>query len=156
MDLFSTNECEKGISLEYTGVTGGDRIPKRENIEVVYLKGDGDFRSKECIELLKQTDIVVTNPPFSLFREYVEQLMKYKKKFLIIGTWNAVAYKEIFKLLMKNDVWIGFNATILKGVHIGAGAIIQPGALVIENVEPGAIVSGNPAKKVSIHKFDSL
>ena len=59
-------------------------------------------------------------------------------------------------MVIEDDVWIGFNATILKGVHIGAGAIIQPGALVIENVEPGAIVSGNPAKKISNHKFDSL
>ena len=73
------------------------------------LKGDGDFRSKECIELLKQSDIVVTNPPFSLFREYVEQLVKYDKKFLIIGNINAITYKEIFKLIKENKAWLGIN-----------------------------------------------
>ena len=73
------------------------------------LKGDGDFRSKECIELLKQSDIVVTNPPFSLFREYVAQLIKYEKKFLIIGNINAITYKEIFKLIKENKAWLGIN-----------------------------------------------
>jgi hypothetical protein len=71
------------------------------------LKGDGDFRSKECIELLKQADIVVTNPPFSLFREYVAQLIESGKKFLIIGNVNAVSYKEIFKLIKDNKLWLG-------------------------------------------------
>jgi hypothetical protein len=71
------------------------------------LHGNGDFRSEECIELLKQADIVVTNPPFSLFREYVAQLIKYDKKFLIIGNVNAVTYKEIFKLIKENTLWIG-------------------------------------------------
>ena len=74
------------------------------------LKGDGDFRSKECIELLKQADIVVTNPPFSLFREYVAQLVEYDKKYLIVGTWNAISYKEIFKLIKENKLWIGINS----------------------------------------------
>lgn len=74
---------------------------------VTRLKGDGDFRSKECIDYLKQSDIVVTNPPFSLFRSYVEQLMKYKKHFLIIGSQNAITYKEIFPLLMDNKMWLG-------------------------------------------------
>ena len=71
------------------------------------LKGNGDFRSPECVELLKQTDIVCTNPPFSLFREYVAQLMKYEKKFLIIGNQNALKYKEIFPLIMRNQLWLG-------------------------------------------------
>ena len=74
------------------------------------LKGSGDFRSSECIELLKQADIVCTNPPFSLFREYVAQLMKYDKKFLIIGSQNNVTYKEIFPLLKDNKIWLGINA----------------------------------------------
>lgn len=73
------------------------------------LHGNGDFRSKECVELLKQADIVVTNPPFSLFREYIGQLMEYKKKFLIIGPLNALHYKEIFPLFKDNMVWLGFN-----------------------------------------------
>lgn len=71
------------------------------------LKGDGDFRSDECINLLKQSDIVVTNPPFSLFREYVKQLFDYDKKFVIIGNMNAITYKEIFPLLKDNKMWLG-------------------------------------------------
>ena len=71
------------------------------------LKGNGDFRSKECIELLKEADIVVTNPPFSLFREYIAQLVEHKKKFLIMGNQNAITYKEIFKLIKENHVWLG-------------------------------------------------
>ena len=73
------------------------------------LKQHGDFRSAECIELLKQADIVVTNPPFSLFREYIGQLMRYEKKFLIIGNQNAITYKEIFPLLKDNKVWLGYK-----------------------------------------------
>ena len=71
------------------------------------LQRNGDFRSTECVELLKQSDIVCTNPPFSLFREYVAQLMKYKKKFLIIGNKNALKYKEVFPYFMANTMWIG-------------------------------------------------
>lgn len=73
------------------------------------LKENGDFRSEECIELLKQADIVVTNPPFSLFREYVAQLIEYEKKFLIIGSLNAITYKEFFPLLKNNKIWLGYN-----------------------------------------------
>ena len=71
------------------------------------LKGNGDFRSDECIEYLKQADIVVTNPPFSLFREYVAQLVQYDKKFLIIGNVNAITYKETFPLIRDNQLWLG-------------------------------------------------
>lgn len=71
------------------------------------LKGDGDFRSEECIELLKEADIVVTNPPFSLFREYISTLQHYKKSFVIIGNQNAITYKEVFPLLMNNEIWVG-------------------------------------------------
>jgi len=73
------------------------------------LTGDGDFRSEECIELLKEADIVVTNPPFSLFREYVAQLVGYKKSFLIIGNTNALTYKEIFKLVKDNKLRTGYT-----------------------------------------------
>lgn len=75
--------------------------------EIKTLKQNGDFRSPECIELLQESDIVVTNPPFSLFREYVAQLMEYDKKFLIIGNMNAITYKEIFPLLKDNKIWLG-------------------------------------------------
>ncbi len=73
------------------------------------LKGNGDFRSQECVELLKEADIVVTNPPFSLFREYVAQLVNYNKKFLIIGNQNALTYRDIFTLIKENQLWLGFN-----------------------------------------------
>jgi hypothetical protein len=107
MDLFSENKSEKGVYLEYTGDKNGDKKPNREEIDIVHLKGDGDFRSQESIELLKQADIVVTNPPFSLFREYVAQLVEYDKKFIILGNLNAITYKEIFKLIKDDKIWPG-------------------------------------------------
>ena len=73
------------------------------------LDGDGDFRSDECIELLKKSHIVVTNPPFSLFREYVAQLVEYKRKFLIIGNQNSITLKEIFPLVKENKIWFGYS-----------------------------------------------
>ena len=109
VDLFSTHECEQAVYQIYDGGKEGNCIPDFDEIEVLPLKGDGDFRSEECIELLKQADIVVTNPPFSLFREYVSQLIKYKKKFLIIGHQNAITYKEIFSLIKQNRVWLGYG-----------------------------------------------
>ena len=107
MDLFSQNQSDKAVYLVYEGDKNGDHIPNADEIGVMPLKGDGDFRSKECIELLKEADIVVTNPPFSLFREYVAQLIEYDKKFLIIGNVNAVKYKELFPLIMNNKIWLG-------------------------------------------------
>ncbi|AKL98007.1 adenine-specific methyltransferase EcoRI family protein [Endomicrobium proavitum] len=109
MDLFSKNNSEKAIYLEYYGDKNGNNVPDPLEIGIKCLKGDGDFRSEECIELLKQADIVVTNPPFSLFREYVAQLVEYNKKFLIIGNNNSISYKEIFKLIKENKVWLGYN-----------------------------------------------
>lgn len=109
VDLFSQNNSEKAIYLEYTGDKNNDKIPELNEIGIKHLKGDGDFRSKECIELLKQADIVVTNPPFSLFREYVAQLFEYNKKFVIIGSLNAITYKEIFKLIKDNKLWLGYG-----------------------------------------------
>lgn len=103
----SYNENGKGIVYEYNGNLNGNRRVDDKEINVSYLEGNGDFRSQECIELLKQADIVVTNPPFSLFREYVAQLMEYEKKFIIIGNGNAVTYKEIFPLIKENKLWLG-------------------------------------------------
>lgn len=108
-DLFADEATEKAVFLEYYGDKNGNKIPDAEEIGIIPLKGDGDFRSKESIDLLKQADIVVTNPPFSLFREYVDQLVKYDKKFLIIGNINAITYKEIFKLIKENKAWLGIN-----------------------------------------------
>mgnify|MGYP000178992437 CR=1 FL=1 len=118
-DLFSTHDSERAIYLEYHGDTNQNRVPDVEEIGVQYLKGDGDFRSAESIELLKQADIVVTNPPFSLFREYVAQLIAYNKKFVIIGHQNAITYKEIFPLIKENKMWLGF------GFRGGAGHFIS-------------------------------
>lgn len=106
-DLFSQNDSEQAVWLEYTGDKDGNGVPTPDEIVVKPLQGDGDFRSEECIELLKQADVVVTNPPFSLFREYVAQLVEYGKKFLIIGNVNAIAYKEIFPLIKNNQLWLG-------------------------------------------------
>ena len=108
-DLFSRNDCEQAVYLIYEGDRNGNRVPDPEEIGIRPLRGDGDFRSPECIELLKQADIVVTNPPFSLFREYVAQLVKYEKKFLIIGHQNAITYKEIFPLIKQNKLWLGYG-----------------------------------------------
>jgi len=100
-------EKKNGFFFEYNGIEGEKIKPGLDDI--TYFKGDGDFRSAESIELLKQSDIVVTNPPFSLFREYVDQLVKYDKNFLIIGNINAITYKEIFKLIKENKAWLGIN-----------------------------------------------
>jgi len=109
MDLFSRNASERAICLEYDGDKNGNNTPDREEIGIRHLKGDGDFRSPECIKLMKQADIVVTNPPFSLFREYVSQLIEHDKRFLIIGNQNAITYKEIFRLIQENRIWLGHN-----------------------------------------------
>ena len=109
VDLFSQNDSEEAIWLEYTGDRDGNGVPDLAEIGIKKLKGDGDFRSDESIELLKQADIVVTNPPFSLFREYVAQLIKYDKKFVIIGHQNAITYKEIFPLIRDNKMWLGYG-----------------------------------------------
>lgn len=103
--LISTHydKTEPTYKMEYTG--GDDN-----NIEVgvkTPLEGNGDFRNQECLDLLDESDIVVTNEPFSLFREYVAILMEHKKKFLIIGNKNAITYKEFFPLLKDNEVWLG-------------------------------------------------
>ncbi|MCZ2130765.1 MAG: adenine-specific methyltransferase EcoRI family protein [Bacteroidia bacterium] len=119
MDLFSQNDSEQAIYLEYTGDKNGNFVPDPNEIGIKYLKSDGDFRSKESISLLTQADIVVTNPPFSLFREYVAQLIEHDKKFVIVGHQNAITYKEIFPLIKENKLWLGYG---FKG---GAGHFIN-------------------------------
>ncbi|HPS84083.1 MAG TPA: adenine-specific methyltransferase EcoRI family protein, partial [Bacteroidales bacterium] len=101
IDLFLPQETEKGYYCEYSG--------SEESIVIVPFKGDGDFRSNECIELLLQSDIVVTNPPFSLFREFVSQIVHFNKQFLLIGNVNAITYKEIFDLIQNGKAWLGIN-----------------------------------------------
>ncbi len=108
-DLFSQHNCEKAVWIDYRGNPNDSTSTDFSTIEIKQLNGDGDFRSQECIEILKQADIVVTNPPFSLFREYIMQLVQFDKKFIIIGNKNAVTYKEVFNLIKENKVWIGYR-----------------------------------------------
>lgn len=108
----------KVVITEVTDENGDGRVDladveyllKNRKNALTLLDGDGDFRSQECIGLLKQADIVVTNPPFSLFREYIAQLIEYDKAFIIIGNMNAVTYKEIFPLIAQNILWLGYNS----------------------------------------------
>ena len=109
INLFSQNNSEKAVYLEYLRKKDNNKVPDPKEIGIKHLKGDGDFRSAETIELLKKADIVVTNPPFSLFREYVSQLIDFDKKFIIVGHQNAIAYKEIFKLFKENKIWLGYG-----------------------------------------------
>ena len=98
-DLFSKHDMEAAAGVEYSG--NGTEPTEFQ------LEEDGDFRSHECTELLKQADIVVTNPPFSLFREYIAQLVEYSKKFVVIGSMNAITYKEVFPLIKNGRLWLG-------------------------------------------------
>lgn len=107
-DIFSKHEGKRGLRLIYNGeLTPGGRVPSLSKLDTLPLEKDGDFRSDECIELLKQADIVVTNPPFSLFTEYVTQLAKSGRKFLIIGNINAISLKDCFDLIKMNRMWLG-------------------------------------------------
>ncbi|MCY4585700.1 MAG: adenosine deaminase [Bryobacterales bacterium] len=108
-EMFSRHDSERAIWLEYNGNRKGGRVPDVKDIGEHPLEGDGDFCKAETIELLKRADIVVTNPPFSLFREYVAQLVEHGKKFLIIGGQNAITYKEIFPLIKDNRMWLGYG-----------------------------------------------
>ncbi len=107
--------------VEITEVTDENHDGRADLADVEYLmrnrkntmtllNGDGDFRSPECVELLREADVVVTNPPFSLFREYIALLEEYRKYFIIIGNMNAVTYKEIFPMIAENRLWLGYNS----------------------------------------------
>ena len=110
--LISTGykESGHGVMYVYEGDKNGNLVPDRSEWKITELQGNGDFKSEECVELLKQADIVVSNPPFSLFREYVAQLIEYGKEFLIIGNKNAITYKEIFPLIKENKLWLGISS----------------------------------------------
>jgi len=98
-----------GVAFVYEGDKNGNRKVDETEIQTIQLQGNGGFETDECIAFLKEADVVVTNPPFSLFRDYVKQLMDYNKKFLIIGNSNAITYKEIFPYLKDNQLWLGMN-----------------------------------------------
>ncbi|RKY19813.1 MAG: modification methylase [Planctomycetota bacterium] len=108
-DLFSQNDSDTAVYLVYEGDKDGNMVPDPDEIGIRPLKGDGDFRSAEAIELLKEADVVVTNPPFSLFREYVAQLIEYEKDFLIIGNQNAISYMDIFAFIKAEKLWLGVH-----------------------------------------------
>lgn len=127
------------------------QLKANKNNEWTPLDGDGDFRSEESIDLLKQSDIVVTNPPFSLFREYIRQLIDYDKKFLIIGNMNAITYKEVFPLLRDNKVWLGNN------YKVNAGAMFFEIPEKIANLEQVREVKTNESgKKVYITRVQGI
>ena len=109
-DLFSDGEEDRACYLDFHGEIQVRSEADIQSLDFRPLEGDGDFRSLECIEFLKQADIVCTNPPFSLFREYVAQLMEYGKEFIVIGNKNAINYKEIFPLIKENRIWIGMRS----------------------------------------------
>lgn len=105
----SYNENGKGTILIYEGDKNGNRQVDDEEIIVEELSGNGDFRSEECLQLLQEADIVVTNPPFSLFREFINILMNFNKKFCIIGNQNAITYKDVFKHIKDGNLWLGLS-----------------------------------------------
>lgn len=107
--LISSHYDPNGNSykLEISRDINNDGNVDKLDTQKTTFKGNGDFRSDECIEILKECDIVITNPPFSLFREYIAQLMEYDKKFLIIGNYNAITYKEVFRYIKDNKLWLG-------------------------------------------------
>lgn len=112
--VISKNRAYKVVMSELKDVTGDgsedlDDVKSIIKHRIRYLNGDGDFRSEECIRLLKEADVVVTNPPFSLFKEYVKQLIDYDKKFIIIGNQNAITYRDIFPLFKNNQLWLGYG-----------------------------------------------
>lgn len=127
-DEENSNKPYKAIVTKVYDITGDGGIDmydvaelfKQHENELTELQGDGDFRSDECLELLDESDIVVTNPPFSLFREYVATLMEHDKKFIIIGNVNAITYKEVFPLIMENKLWFGAS------IHSGDRAFYVP------------------------------
>jgi len=112
IDLFTDNTAEQSCWFDYQPTMekrANDEKPDLRSLRAKKFRKDGDFRSKECIDLLQEADIVCTNPPFSLFREYVAQLMEYNKKFIIIGNKNAITYKEIFPLIKEDKMWCGYT-----------------------------------------------
>lgn len=96
-----------GLNVKYFTII--DNVEGILSVERREMVGNGDFRSDECIEMLKSCDVVITNPPFSLFREFIDSLMKYDKKFIVVGNYNAVKYNEIFKLIKQNKIWLGLS-----------------------------------------------
>jgi len=140
---YEPNEKNYSYSLEICEDTNGDgRIDMNDEPTVTQLPCNGDFRSAACIELLKESDIVVTNPPFSLFREYIAQLIEYDKKFVVIGPLNAVKYKEIFPLIKANRMWAGFNFNKTMEFIMPDDYVLKGKAFIDENGKKHGFVPG--------------
>jgi hypothetical protein len=118
--LFSNGKNKKGAFLIYVGNKNINNNVKQNKVEVHKLNGDGDFRSKECLELLDKSDIVITNPPFSLFRDFITVLSDHQKQFLIIGNVNAISYKQCFTLICEGKMWLG------PSIHSGDREFLVP------------------------------
>ena len=115
---------KKIIATFYNGIVDTDKQPYKLEYDGItetktFLEGNGDFRSEECTAILQESDIVITNPPFSLFREFVKWVMDADKKFLILGNKNAITYKEIFPYLKENKMWLGYTSTETFGISDG-------------------------------------
>ena len=161
--LMSTHfdENQQSYKLEIIGDLDGDGKVTSKDIVKTPLKQNGDFRSDECVELLKEADIVCTNPPFSLFREYIEQLVEHKKKFLVIGNNNAVTYKEIFKLIKDKKLWLGFtsNKTMEFRVPQGYKFSRQDGSNLYGNVPAiswftNLVIKKKPDSPILVKKYN--
>jgi hypothetical protein len=149
---FVINEvCDQDGDGEFNLKDVAKQLKANKHNEWTPLEGDGDFRSDESINFLNQSDIVVTNPPFSLFREYIKQLVDYDKKFLIIGNLNAITYKEVFPLLKENKVWLGNN------YKVNAGAMFFEIPENIVNLEQVREIKTNESgKKVYITRVQGV
>ena len=134
-DLFSDGEEDRACYLDFHGEIQVRSEADIQSLDFRPLEGDGDFRSAECIEFLKQADIVCTNPPFSLFREYVAHLMEYEKQFVILGNMNAINYKEIFPLIKENRVWLG-NRNLNQDMYFNVNP--EYGQWLLENKKEGS------------------
>lgn len=143
MDLFSDAVPEKAFYVDYDGTLINGKIPSIEQMGIHPFKENGDFRSKECIDLLKQADVVCSNPPFSLAIEYFLQLVKYKKKFIILGNVNAISYKEIFRLIQNNQIWLG------ESIHSGDRKFIVPDNYPLNASNCGIDENGNKYIRVN-------
>ena len=145
--LFQPSEQRRGFYCDFTGAGS------MADIDVKSFRGDGDFRSDESVDLLKQSDVVVTNPPFSLFREFVAQLVQYDKQFLIIGNVNAITYKEIFYLIQRDKAWLGVNlvgaSLALSSLSTMSFTVPRPGSTTRASVlSPRMVACGLPTWRI--------
>lgn len=144
---FSAIRCKKIVATFYNGIIDKDTHPYKlewdgETETKTMLEGDGDFRSEECTKILQESDIVITNPPFSMFREFVKWLEDAGKKYLIIGNVNSITYKEIFSLIKENKMWLGYNTNKSCDFIIPDNYVVKGSGYVDERGTKHAVVPG--------------